>query len=267
VILGLIDNRGITTPRTTVLTQAYQNGHFEGYPFLALSQLMDDSHPRGPTASQIAGGSWRQVVLTGLLDYYLNPGDVMPMLRGSVMHLGLEAIMPKGANIMKERRLEGEFAGRPISGQVDLYYPDYARLEDWKTCKTIPKVIKNSHLIQLAIYAWLLKLNGFPVESAAINYANWYEFASRGWTEIKGEAIPVADHPIFKEEAEFEKVFAPGWDVISKGFQEHIIPSTQHCVLSYCTYCPVKWACDLIHVDGEQIRPEVFDQEEAIFTL
>lgn len=265
MILGLIDSNGNLVPKEQVLYIAGKDGHYEGYPLLVLSGVFNDTHPRGPTASQLASRSLRQTILEGILDYYVILDNRMPLIRGSIFHAGLETLKAVGVETMIEKRLSAEFRNRPVSGQIDLYFPEANRLEDWKTARSIPALVSSSHILQLAVYAWLLRYNAYKVDEAAINYCSWYSFNTRSEAKMpNGEIGKVIEHPYLACEQTFEEVIEEPWDILSDGFQNNYVPSTSYCFLQYCSRCPVKWACDVIDVQGQQIDPAHYTQKEFI---
>jgi len=248
------------------LAEALLHGHLDGYPYLLLVLALRDYPVKAPTASQVAGATWRRTVLQALIDYYVCVPNQYPLLRGSLVHSGFEAFRaPQGVRLIREKRMRiqiPKFEDKALSGQIDLYYPDHRRLEDYKSCNHIPNLITPDHLFQLAVYYWLLVWHRFPVDSVAINYIGWDDCRQVSRTLIgmdEGEAI---GHWLFQDEQRFIEKVVEGWDVLQAGFQDHDVPSTQECVLAYCRGCPVKWACDNVDEWGERINPDEFKQEE-----
>jgi len=269
MIRGLIRRDGTLMSTSTALQEAALHGNVDGYPLPVLSMALRDFPRKHPSASQIASVTWRRSVLEALLDYYVRVSDRYALVRGSLIHNGFEAFqVPKGLQLVREKRLKvniPKFPEKVLSGQVDLYYPQHSRLEDYKTCSKIPEVIKPDHVVQLAVYHWLLRWHQFPVDSVAINYIGWHDCMQVSRTELddgtEGEAI---GHSLFQNESRFIRHVVDAWDVLEAGYQGREVPSTKECDLRYCRYCPVKWACDCLDVWGGHINPEEFRQEEFV---
>jgi len=234
-------------------------------PVLALA--LQDRPITRPSASVIASSSWRRSVLEALLEYYVRIPDRYPLVRGTLFHSGFEALQaPAGVELIREKRMQVQipkYEERILSGQIDLYYPQHRRLEDYKTCTQIPNLILPDHIVQLAVYYWLLTWHGFAVDSVAINYLSWHDCRQVSRTEFRGgsegEAI---GHVLFQNETYFIQYVVDGWDVLENGYARNEVPSTKECDLRYCRTCPVKWACDQVDVWGEVINPANFRQED-----
>lgn len=263
---GIIRTDGTLMPTVEVLEEAAFYGHVDGYPLAVLAKLLEVWKSRGPSASSIASSTWRRMVLERIVDYYAPPRSRMALLRGSLIHNGLERIKLPRMEVMKERQLRSPLPSRKdivLSGKIDVYFPKQHRLEDYKTCARVPDLIKPDHIFQLAVYSWLLKWANYDVQHVAIDYIAWDDM--RQCTEVEdddGEVILADDHPLVTDEACFECAAIEGWEILNDGFTNCVVPSMQDCVRAYCRYCPLKWACDRIAVRGEQIDPEDFDQEE-----
>jgi hypothetical protein len=263
VIVGIITRSGLMSIQGA-LDLAYDQGHVDQYPYIILESMLKSYRPKGATASMVSGGSFRQQVLKALVDYYINPKDHIAMTRGTLIHGGVELVKTDRAAI-RERRLKAElpnYGEVQVSGQIDLYYPNRNRLEDIKTAKIIPSHIPDYHLFQLAVYKWLLCWNGYQVDTVAILYISWDSIFYVDTTMHEGKPIKAINHPLLQYEQMFEWEFYYGWEIITRGTKERIVPSTQQCNLHWCRSCPVKWACDRIDPHGGQINPAEFDQRE-----
>ncbi len=263
-VAGIITRSGKLLSTKEAIRIAHDEGHVDRYPFLILESMLKSYRPSGPTASMVAGGAWRRCVLENLIEHYIDPKGSVALTRGTLVHGGVELIRTDRA-VLREERLTAalpNYSEVVVSGQIDNYVVARNRLEDVKTARRIPEHMPDYHAFQLATYSWLLRWNGYPVETAAILYISWDSIFYVDTIMYEGEPIPVIQHPLFKYEALFEGDYYLGWDVINRGLTEHIVPSTQNCNLNWCRYCPVKFACDRIDVNGEQIIPGNYDQKE-----
>jgi len=258
MIIGVVRDSGALQPTADVLEQALREGHVDGVPFLVLQDILQDRDVKAPSASQIASVTWRRTVLERHVSYYIKPQDQMAMYRGTLIHSGFETIIPpQGVNVLKEVRLKVDLDGWELTGQEDLYWPDYKRLEDWKTCYKVPDLIKEDHVVQLAVYTWLLRWNGYEVDSARINYVSWYGLQQRQEAKMpNNRTANVMLHPLLADEEKFRDHIDLAFTVLNMGFENQIVPSTQHCTLQYCRNCPVKWACDALP-EGSSRQPDL----------
>lgn len=264
MIEGIILDNGKLMDSDEVLRVSYDEGHVDSIPFIVFASLMRPHKVTIPTASTISAGAWRKAVLQKIIKHYIRPEDCIPMVRGTLVHGGLETIEIDRAMI-REERYKANLPSYPevmVSGQVDQYNPKFKRLEDAKTTRNVPNDIPDYHLMQLATYAWLLRWNGYEVYHVAINYVSWYEIKQVDTTFYADKSIKASQHPLLKDESEFESAYYTGWDVINRGYTDNIVPSMAYCNLNWCAKCPLKWACDRIDVHGGQINPEEFDQKE-----
>ena len=268
MLKGIITVDGVFIPSQDALAYAAKDGHVGGIPLAALVKMLDVWDVQHPSASQIAGGAWRRTVLEHILDYYAPPQSLVAMLRGSLIHKGLESLpFPKGLKVIQEKRLKCLMPGHKdivLSGQIDLYFPTEHRLEDFKTAQKIPAVLKHEHTLQLAIYCWLLRWAGYTVDWVAIDYFSWDEMrqVDQVLTEPRGNPKPAIEHPLFVNQEYFEGVVEEGYTTLDLGFQHNVVPAMSDCNLDWCRNCPVKYACDIIDVGGEQINPEEYRQED-----
>jgi len=272
-IVGMIRKNGDFLKTGDALKEAIEKGHVDNYELAILTTMLDPMpHSDKPTASAIAGGAWRRTVLEHILDYYVFPDDQVAMLRGTIMHSGFERLRyPPGVKLEREKRLLANLPGtlkdRVISGQLDVIYTDFGRLVDHKTTKSIPSIIRKEHIYQLAIYVWLARWSGLTVNDVGINYVGWNDIEYINVTEFEGEVVRAIDHPLIKDEQVFVQWVSYGYNVLSTGYKKskrgkHLIPSMQDCNTTWCANCPVKWACDRIPIEGGEIDPAEFKQDE-----
>lgn len=268
MLIGLIRMDGSLMKTKDVLNEAYETGSVDGYPFMVLAKILDAWTSKNPSASAIATVTWRRSVLENILDYYAYPGDMIPLVRGSLIHNGLEAVKaPYGIKLIREKYLKYNLPGydeiRTLSGKIDLYVPKMGRLVDYKTCMKVPALVKPAHVCQLAVYTWLLRWNNYPVKEAGIDYISWRDMAYIMEAKMPNEdTAPLIEHPLLESEKKFLQHVEEGWEILDEGYRNYIIPSMQYCNTSWCRGCRVKWACDYIRTRGEQIDPSEFNQED-----
>ena len=187
MLKGIVRVDGTLQPTIDALAEAAEQGHVDGFPFTIIAKMLKAYHSTGPTASTIASTTWRRSVLEHIVDYYAKPEALWPMLRGSLVHSGLEGDVSTAQRLIKEKRLTARMPDYPnitLSGQIDVYFPEYGRLEDYKTCMTIPSYIKDEHAFQLAMYYWLLRWAGYDVREAVINYISWSDMKQVAVVEV-----------------------------------------------------------------------------------
>lgn len=271
-IVGMICQDGTLLKTEDALKEAIKNGHVDGYELsIVTTMLAPGNHSDRPSASVIAGGAWRRSVLEHVLDYYVVPDDQTAMLRGTIMHSGFERLKyPRGVRIEKERRLVAHLPGadkdKTISGQLDVFYVDSGRLVDHKTTKSPPSIIREEHVYQLAVYVWLARWSGYTVKDAGINYVGWSGIQYVDSVEWDKRIIRAIDHPLLSDETVFVQWVSYGYNVLSAGYcaskrGRHLVPSMRDCNTMWCASCPLKWACDRIAAEGEEIDPSEFKQE------
>lgn len=271
-IVGMIHSDGTFIKTADALKEAIEKGHVDGYELSILTTMLEPGNRSDrPTASTIAGGAWRRSILEHILNYFVTPADQAAMLRGTIMHSGFERLQyPSGVKLEKERRLVAQLPGahkdRTISGQLDVFYIESGRLVDHKTTKSPPNVIRREHIYQLAVYVWLARWSGYTVKEAGINYVGWDDIRYVDVADFDGRQVKAIDHPLLADEAVFVQWVSYGYNILSSGYQkskrgQYLIPSMRDCNTTWCANCPVKWACDRISVDGEEIDPTEFTQE------
>lgn len=268
-VVGIITKEGELLDKDAALKRATTFGNVDGFSLAALAQILSGYANKNPSASQIAGKAWRRTVLEALVDYYVYPEDCMAQLRGTLIHAGFQAVkLPWSVNVVAEKRYSFPLRTQQnavISGQVDAYYPQHRRLEDYKTCQSIPKLIKPEHLLQLAVYFWLLRWAGQLVESAVINYVSWDEMAQVSDAEMPDGTVSAAvNHPYFTNEEKFTEEIGLGYSVIRRGLVDREVPSMQYCVRQWCRRCSVKWLCDCLPTESSRLPEEHLLQEECL---
>jgi len=244
-------------------------GNVDGFPLLILMKIFDERKNPYPSASTISSATWRQIVLTALIPHYVRPRGRMPLVRGSLIHGGFETFPgPQGIKLIRELRLRHaipDFVNRNLTGSIDLYFPQFLRLEDWKSCSRLPELIRPNHLVQLAVYYWLLTWSKHKVERVCINYVTWNDCIQLREAKLEtGETAEAIGHILFQSEKKFVNYMMMGWEILQAGFQDNSVPPMTQCNIDYCRYCPVKWACDGIHRWGEIINPDDFVQEDYL---
>ena len=267
MLRGVIRADGTLVDKEAALREAALYGHLDGWPLLVVAAALTEHPVKGPTASSIASMTWRRWVLENLLDYYVPIEDRYALIRGTFVHSGFQAFKaPEGVQLIREKRVRvhvPKYDDLVLSGQIDLYYPGHRRLEDYKTCGHIPDLIQGDHLVQLAVYAWLLRWHGFEVENAAVNYIGWNNCKQVSVAELQDGTLGRAiGHRLFVDEQYFIDHILRSWEVLMAGYHNHEVPSMRECELRYCNRCPVKWACDTIDVWGETICPSNFNQQD-----
>ena len=264
MLTGLIRSDGTLQNKEEAIAEAQLFGQVDGYSLPIITRMFAVHTAKSPSASQIAGGAYRRTVLERIISFYAKPRSLMAMLRGTLIHAGLQNTKLEGTKVITEKRYTYTIPGTSIklSGQVDVYYPEHRRLEDYKTCQNIPQIIKEEHAFQLAVYYWLLQWNGLPVDKAVIDYVSWDDTQQISIAEMPdGSLNDVVMHPFFKDEDYFVDAITEAWHILNDGFKEYYVPSMSFCNRAYCRYCPVKWACDKIDYRGETIKPTEFVQE------
>ena len=269
MIKGIIRTDGSLMSKACALKEAAEEGNVDGYPFLVLAQMFNKRKNPYPSASTISSSSWRQMVLEAIIPHYIVPQNRMALVRGSAIHAGFDNFPgPENVKLIREKRYRIAIPGmieRFLTGTVDLYFPQYYRLEDWKTCSIMPSIIRPSHLMQLAIYYWLLIWSKLPILDVCINYMTWRDCLQIRQAKLEtGEVANAIGHELFQNEVIFLECIREGWETLQAGFIQHEVPAMVDCNIDYCRYCSVKWACDQIEEWGEIVFPEDFNQEDYL---
>lgn len=264
MLVGLIRQNGALQLKEEALNEAKLFGHIDGYPLPVITRMFAEHLGNSPSASQIAGQAYRRTILEKIISFYAKPRSLMAMLRGTLIHAGLQGTRIEGTKVITEKRYTYTIPDSHIklSGQVDVYYPEHRRLEDYKTCQNIPQIIKEEHAFQLAVYAWLLRWNGLPVDKAVIDYVSWDDTQQLAMAEMPdGSVNDAVMHPYFKDEDYFIEAITGAWEILNAGFTEYYVPGMNYCNRAYCRYCSVKQFCDSIDYTGETIKPSEYIQE------
>ena len=269
MIKGIIRTDGSLMLKEDVLREAALTGHVDGYPLLVLVKIFDERKNPYPSASTISSGSWRQIVLAAIVPHYVVPRDRMALVRGSLIHAGFKEFSGvDNIKLIREKRYRFVIPGmvnRFLTGAIDLYFPQFLRLEDWKSCSKLPELIRPSHVMQLAIYYWLLIWGKHKVMDVCINYITWRDCIQLRLAKMEtGETANVIGHELFQTERLFLDRIQLGWEVLQAGFDNYEVPSMMDCNTQYCRYCSVKWVCDAINEWGDIIDPRNYRQEDYL---
>lgn len=264
MIKGIITQDGTVMSRDEVLSTALTKGSIDGFPPDILWTIMKSWKSDKPSASQL-GRAARQNILENILDYYVTVDNRIPLFRGSVVHKGLEhATLPHTVPVMREVRLTSNmpmFKDIFLTGQIDIFYRKDKKLVDYKTCSKMPRYIRDYHLMQLAVYKWLLVWNGYDVEEVGITYIAWNYVQYVNEVKLSKGIIPAIDYWMINDEAAFQKKIAERYHLLHDGYHEpYIIPSMSDCNRRWCSNCPVKWACDRIPTEGTTITQKELDE-------
>jgi CRISPR/Cas system-associated exonuclease Cas4 (RecB family) len=136
--------------------------------------------------------------------YYVKPEWVWAAMNGSAIHHWMAEVgalegylyeIPLSASVRVP--LGGSEVDFPVQGTADLYIPAEARLVDVKTTsrrlwgstgsgqRVEPKTLE--HELQVNIYAWLLRENGYAVERAEL----WYAQPGLRGGRVERQLVPV----------------------------------------------------------------------------
>jgi hypothetical protein len=177
-----------------------------------------------------------------------------------MIHNGVEYVhLPPRLEVVREERFEAKIPGtdKIVSGKIDLYIPaPICRLEDYKSCAKVPDAVKKDHLVQLAIYTYLLRWNGYQVNNAAINYIHDYKVIQMDEFLLDGERVPIMEHPLMSSEAHFIKKLSRAYSVLYDGYHNGILPGVNFCNTRWCRGCDVAWACKQLPQETGEFAPE-----------
>jgi CRISPR/Cas system-associated exonuclease Cas4 (RecB family) len=138
--------------------------------------------------------------------YYVRPEWVWAAMNGSAIHRWIAEVggraldgylheVPLAAAV--RLRVKGAEVEFPVKGTADLYVPSEARLVDVKTTSKRlwtqsgmnkwlePRRVE--HELQVNIYAWLLREQGYPVETAQL----WYVQPGLPSGRVERQVVPV----------------------------------------------------------------------------
>lgn len=272
MIIGIITEDGKVMGQQEALSTALANGEVDGYPPDVLWSIMKSWKSDKPSASQL-GRAARQNILENILDYYIRVHNRMPLFRGSVVHKGLEhASLPGSVPVIREKRLKSTlplYKDIELSGQIDLYYINSKKLVDYKTCTKMPSSIRDYHILQLAVYKWLLTWSGYDVEEVGITYISWNQIKYLSTIVLARGSIPAIDSWMMQDEEAFQNKIKERYTLLYEGYHApYVIPPMSKCNRAWCKNCPVKWACDSLPAEGITLTQEEFDElnQAEIFT-
>jgi hypothetical protein len=129
--------------------------------------------------------------------------DSWPLIKGSVFHAGIAATMPQqGREQRLQQRIQVGDTAVIVTGKPDLIQPTAtgAAIVDYKTTGgMLPKQPRDSHLLQLQIYAWLLQATlGTDTFTGRLVYLNGnglvaydFDLVPMGENEIAALAAPL----------------------------------------------------------------------------
>lgn len=129
------------------------------YPYIAAITAPDPDRARaGISVTQLANECLRRAVWEKSIPFSLFPRQLQPAQRGTAQHDYLEQFIEP--ECVAEVRLHKTLpSGRSITGKIDRYRPDLARLEDYK-CKGEGKLFEVApigYTIQLNIYRYMIQ--------------------------------------------------------------------------------------------------------------
>jgi len=133
-------------------------------------------------------GCLRKVVLLDLLDIPINPEKAYWMFRGQLAHAIVETT--REPDVIKERRLWGEYKGVKFSGKFDWWNPKTGLLKDYKSTKQVVHKYSpvKAHVAQLNLYAELIRYN-IADEGRTIRRMNETLPEEERWTEKEINAL------------------------------------------------------------------------------
>jgi len=271
-VIGMIREDGELIKTKDALQEALKKGHVDKYAYSVLCMLLRGGrHATNPSASAIAGGALRRTVLQNMLDYYIEPKDNIAMMRGTLIHRGMEKAIHPGVKALGEKYLKvalpGPRKGRMLSGTLDRLYLEHGRLIDFKTCKYPPDVMYDSHLYQLATYGWLARWSGYELKDVAIVYIGWGDTKYVDVCGFNGELIAAIGHPLLTNEKTFLAWLNYRWNTLYIGYRanadgKYLVPGREDCNTRWCQNCSVRWACDRIPDAGGEVRPSDLKAED-----
>jgi hypothetical protein len=135
-------------------------------------------------------GCMRSTYLERTIDYAASPLSMWWTLRGELIHRLVERPDHDNPEIRRsELQLSAELDGITITGRVDNYklrFLDYGVLKDWKSIgdNGLQYIIydgaKEDHVWQTNIYSWLLRKNGYRVDTIEIAYLSLMQVVKTG---------------------------------------------------------------------------------------
>lgn len=242
------------------------------YPYPLLKGIVDSTQDRGEYISVTSIlHCLRADFLKRTTPYYMTVSAAYPMFRGTLFHSLLEKNPAPGGLI--ETKTLRTYRGIEIGGTYDslIILQDAETkkyiLQDWKTTDTLPKFgAYTSHIAQLNLYRWLLKLN--PDEcTLEVHYFSMKDHkvcvlkdgtqATKGgrkavnqhWTDKEVEAF--LDDRLVKLKASFVTRVPMPYDMVTAEEKWE------------CNYCPVRQLCDdLTFTEREAVWRAKYGVEE-----
>ena len=163
--------------------------------------------------------------------YYVRPEWVWAAMNGSAIH---QRVAEVGVGVLEgylyelplaskvRVRLGGVEVDFPVRGTVDLYIPREARLVDVKTTSRSVEVSRGSevktleHELQVNVYAWLLREEGYPVERAEL----WYVQPGLRKGKVQRQLVAVELLP----HEEVEELLAAIAEPLARYAEEGVLP-------------------------------------------
>lgn len=212
--------------RAEALSEALEKGTCCGLPPEVLLLAFDRHARRHPGAWDVATGALRRVVLEEIVPYYVNPRQLYPLVRGSLIHLGTEGIWyPEGTRVFREYKT----TNFPIACRIDLYFPDSGLLVERKTTGGKLEDLPPAHVVQANIYALALEAEGLPVSRILLYYYGWWQ-------------IQVREAPRLPTD-ELHYMIEQSIAVLNRAFGERRVPPREWCNKDSCRYCAVRQLC------------------------
>jgi CRISPR/Cas system-associated exonuclease Cas4 (RecB family) len=169
--------RGVTT-KTECLACALRLDNACGFDYAVLKAMYNDKQRFGIHVTDLTGCLRRSYYdkTIGALEY---PHQNIARFLGTSVHKALEL---KDEHLTSEMHLEGF----NVVGTADVVYKN-GRIVDYKTTRWLvpAKLPYGSHVTQINIYAAMLRAQGHPVTSAAIQYIDL-----SGATKCRACSIP-----------------------------------------------------------------------------
>lgn len=207
----------------------------------AMVRAMVPRHEEGRLSISTFHSCYRALRLKRDYDYWLDPKEVWPIARGTLLH---RALQDPGEGVEVELELARPLAvdGRVylIEGIVDYWDKERSLLLDYKSTTWVPKEPYESHVWQLRVYAWLLSER---VERAVLLYFDSVNQALFPVSLVSDEEVQryLADHVRAYEQAMSGKKLPP------------VLGPDQARVM--CARCPVRDLCEELVID------EAFESE------
>lgn len=206
----------------------------------------------------IYGKCPRKVILSQLLDYYVDPAELYFMFLGTCYHYVLEQIDYPGA--LKEQSVNIQAGKYSLTGRVDLILPDLKQIRDYKTISKIITnynekgeefvetrfLLKPEYVNQINLYAAGLQSEGIEITSGVLEYYAKDSTSDR-WTypvEFKITPQTIINALIGTENY---------LDKIIPCISDRVLPPKEECKKEFFWMCgKTKKYCDLIKECNER---------------